>query len=97
MLAFKKAVEERSGGKIKVELLTDGVMGTAKDLIEAVQIGTVQIAMNTSSYTQTLVPEHSIFTLPYLLRDFNTWLSLYYGLIRKELSKKLEKKRVKII
>src|SRR3984957_16808768 len=51
MLAFKKAVEERSGGRIKVELLTDGVMGTAKDLIEAVQIGTVQIAMNTSSYT----------------------------------------------
>jgi tripartite ATP-independent transporter DctP family solute receptor len=97
MLAFKKAVEERSGGKIKVELLTDGVMGTAKDLIEAVQIGTVQIAMNTSSYTQTLVPEHSIFTLPYLFKDFNTWRSFAYGPMGKELGNKLEAKGVKFL
>lgn len=97
MLALKREVETLSGGKIKVEILTDGVMGTAKDVLEAAQLGTVQMAMNTAAYTQNVIPEHGIFNLPYLIRDRRTWQEFAYGPMGQELGARLEKRELKFL
>lgn len=97
MVTLKSEVESKSGGKITVEILTDGVMGTAKDVLEAAQIGTVQMAMNTAAYTQNVVAEHGIFNLPYLIKDRKTWQEFAYGPLGEQLGTKLGARGLKFI
>lgn len=97
MVALKNEVESKSGGKIKVEILTDGVMGTAKDVLEAAQLGTVQMAMNTAAYTQNVVPEHGIYNLPYLFKDRKAWQEFSYGPMGQELGAKIERRGLKFL
>jgi len=97
IVALKNEVESKSGGKIKVEILTDGVMGTAKDVLEAAQLGTVQMAMNTAAYTQNVVPEHGIYNLPYLFKDRKAWREFSYGPMGQELGAKIERRGLKFL
>jgi len=73
------------------------VMGTAKDVLEAAQLGTVQMAMNTAAYTQNVVPEHGIFNLPYLIKDRRAWQEFAYGPMGQELGDRLEKRDLRFL
>ena len=42
---FKEIVEERSNGEIKVEVYPDNQLGNERDVIEGMQLGTVEMAM----------------------------------------------------
>jgi tripartite ATP-independent transporter DctP family solute receptor len=97
MVAFKEEVEAKTGGKIKVEIITDLKLGTAKDVLDAVQLGTVQMTVNTAAYTQNLVPEHGIFNLPYLFKDRASWAKFAYGPMGEELGNKLEARGLKFL
>lgn len=97
MVAFKNDIEKRSGGKIKVELLSDGKLGSPKDALEAVQLGAVNMAMNAGSYTQNIVPEHGIWDMPFLFRDRQAWRALAYGPLGKEIGDKIEARGLKFL
>lgn len=97
MVAFKDEIEKRSGGKIKVELLSDGKLGSPKDTLEAVQLGAVQMAMNAGSYTQNIVHEHGIWDLPFLFKDRKAWNALAYGALGKEIGEKIEARGLKFL
>jgi tripartite ATP-independent transporter DctP family solute receptor len=97
MVAFKNEVEEKTGGKIKVEIITDLKLGTAKDVLDAVQLGTVQMTVNTAAYTQNLIPEHGVFNLPYLFKDRAAWEKFAYGPMGEELGNKLETRGLKFL
>jgi tripartite ATP-independent transporter DctP family solute receptor len=95
--AFKEEVEKRTGGRIKVDIITDNKMGTPKDALEALQLGAVQLAVNTPAYTQGLVKEHMIWALPYLIKDRATWRGFAYGPMGKELGDKVEAHGLKFL
>jgi len=97
MLAFKAEVEKQSGGRIKVELLSDGKLGSPKDALEAVQLGAVQMAMNAGSYTQNLVPEHGIWDLPFLFKDRQAWRVMAYGPLGREIGDRIESHGLKFL
>ncbi len=97
MLAFKTEVEKRTGGKIKVELISDGKLGSPKDALEAVQLGAVQLAVNAGSYTQNIVPEHGIWDLPFLFKDRAAWRTLAYGPLGQEIGQKIESRGLKFL
>ena len=97
MVAFKDEIEKRSGGKIKVELLSDGKLGSPKDTLEAVQLGAVQMAMNAGSYTQNVVHEHGIWDMPFLFKDRQAWNLLAYGALGKEIGGKIEARGLKFL
>jgi len=97
MVAFKDEIEKRTGGKIKVEILTDGKLGSAKDVLEAVQLGAVQMAMNAGSYTQNIVPEHGIWDLPFLFKDRDAWRKLAYGPLGEEIGSKIQSRGLKFL
>ncbi|MGE0314341.1 MAG: TRAP transporter substrate-binding protein [Lautropia sp.] len=97
MLAFKAEVEKRSGGKIKVELISDGKLGSPKDALEAVQLGAVQLAVNAGSYTQSIVLEHGIWDMPFLFKDRAAWRTLAYGPLGKEIGQKIEARGLKFL
>ena len=97
IVAFKAEIEQRSGGRIKVEILTDGALGSPKDALEALQLGVVQIAMNAASYTQTIVPEHRVWDMPFLFKNRKAWREIAYGPIGKEIGDKVEKHGLKFL
>lgn len=66
---FKELVEERSGGAMKVEIYSDNQLGNERDVIEGVQLGTVEMAMPSNAPFTGFVPSMNIFALPFLFRD----------------------------
>jgi tripartite ATP-independent transporter DctP family solute receptor len=97
MLAFKSEIEKRSAGRIKLDLLSDGALGSPKDALEALQLGVVQMAMNAASYTQTVVPEHRVWDMPFLFKNREAWRRIAYGPIGKEIGDKLEPHGLKFL
>jgi tripartite ATP-independent transporter DctP family solute receptor len=67
---MKKYLEEKTGGRLKVELFHSGQLGRDRELMEAIQYGTLELAVITSSPISNFVPAHTIFDYPFL---FESW------------------------
>jgi len=68
---FKRLIEEKSGGDIKVTVYPYGTLGTSADLTELVTQGAIQFANSSPGHLGTLVPEIQVFSIPYLLSQNN--------------------------
>lgn len=62
-------VHEFSDGKITIEVYPDGVLGGERDLLEAVGLGTLDIAVAASAVVSNFSPDFKLFDLPYLVTD----------------------------
>ena len=67
---FSSAVDEKSNGSIKINIFPARQMGGVKELMEGVQLGTVDMTVNSSSALTNLVPAIDAFQLPYVMRDY---------------------------
>lgn len=67
---FAEAVEEKSAGSIKIDIFPARQMGDVKELMEGVQLGTVDMTVNSSSALATLAPAVDAFQLPYVMRSY---------------------------
>ncbi|NLG86826.1 MAG: DctP family TRAP transporter solute-binding subunit [Firmicutes bacterium] len=87
---FKKAVEAKSDGKIKVSIFPNAQLGSEREMAEGVRMGTIQMTTVTSDGSlPAWVPELQIFSLPYLFRDRDHVYKALDGEIGKELGDKL--------
>lgn len=66
---FKKYVEEKSEGRIKVELYPNGQLGGDRQAIEAVQLGTIQMTIPAAAVLSGFEPKFQVFDLPYLFKS----------------------------
>jgi len=66
---FKELVEERSNGRIKVEVFLDGVLGSNREAIEGVQLGTLEMSAPSNAPLTAWVPSLNLFELPFLFKD----------------------------
>lgn len=69
-LSFKNRVEERTGGAVQIDIYGDRVLGADRELLEAIQIGTLDMAVTTTSPLTNFVPEYEVLDLPYV---FDSW------------------------
>jgi C4-dicarboxylate-binding protein DctP len=93
-LRFKELAEQRTSGKVKVEVYPNSQLYKDKEELEALQLGSVQmLAPSLAKFGPLGVKEYEVFDLPYLFKDEaafrNTTATL--GL---ELFKKLEPKGI---
>ncbi len=65
---FKEIVEEKTDGKIKVEIYPNNQLGESMEVLGSVQDGTVQMA-NTTGPMVNFVPEVKIFELPFMFEN----------------------------
>jgi tripartite ATP-independent transporter DctP family solute receptor len=65
---FKEIVEEKSRGKVKVEIYPNNQLGNQRDVVEGIQLGTVQMS-NIASVMAGFVRELNIFELPFLFEN----------------------------
>ena len=70
---FAQEVETRSGGAIAIDIFPARQMGDVKELMEGVQLGTIDMTVNSSSALANLVPAIDAFQLPYVMRDYDAF------------------------
>jgi len=66
---FKKLVEERSNGEMKVEVYPNASLYDDRDAIEALSMNAIQMAAPSFSKFTSFVPQLQIFDLPFLFND----------------------------
>jgi TRAP-type transport system periplasmic protein len=68
---FVEKLAEFSGGKLKVVHHHSGALGGEREVAQQIQLGTVDFGPITTAPLSTLVPEMSVFQLPYIFRDYD--------------------------
>ncbi|MEI2417730.1 TRAP transporter substrate-binding protein [Orrella sp. JC864] len=69
--AFAQSLEQASQGKYKVEQFPNSALGGEREVIEGLQIGTIDLAIVSTGATLNFVPETGVFDIPFLLRDLD--------------------------
>ena len=68
---FIDKLGELTGGKVKVIHHHSGVLGGEREVAQQIQLGAVDFGPITTAPLSTLVPEMSVFQLPYIFRDYD--------------------------
>ncbi len=68
---FIDKLAEVSGGKLKAVHHHSGALGGEREVAQQIQLGTVDFGPITTAPLSTLVPEMSVFQLPYIFRDYD--------------------------
>ncbi|MER1967585.1 TRAP transporter substrate-binding protein [Castellaniella sp. GW247-6E4] len=89
---FAQLVEERSGGKIKVQDYPAGQLGNEQQMIEGMQIGTLDMAAITGSTYGNVLPEANVLGMLYAFRDPAHMRRALEGPVGDELAAALLKK-----
>jgi tripartite ATP-independent transporter DctP family solute receptor len=86
---FVEIVEEKSGGKVKIKLFSNAVLGSDRATLEAAQSGTLDMASCSSPNMASFAREYMIFDLPFVTYP-EYQKNLYAALDSGELGKRLE-------
>jgi tripartite ATP-independent transporter DctP family solute receptor len=89
LVEFGKILEKESGGTIKVQVFTDGVLGGDRQTLEGLQMGTIHCTSVSTGPIAAFVPQFDVFDLPFLFKDKATAFKVVDGPIGKELLDKL--------
>ncbi|ENO75111.1 C4-dicarboxylate transport system [Thauera sp. 28] len=92
---FKEIVEERSGGKLSVELFPNAVLGDERTLLEGMQMGTVDMGVITNGPVANFVEQMAVFELPFLFPTPEAAYKVLDGEIGQELLGRLERVNLK--
>ncbi|MEO8675326.1 MAG: TRAP transporter substrate-binding protein [Casimicrobiaceae bacterium] len=92
---FKKLAEERTKGKVKIELYPNSSLFKDGEEMEALQLGSVQmLAPSLAKFGPLGVREFEVFDLPYMFDDTAELHKVTDGPVGKALFKKLEAKGI---
>ncbi len=94
---FAKEVEKRTQGRYKVQTFYNGALGGERESIEAVQLGTQELAFSSTGPVPNFVPETKILDVPFLFRDKAHARAVLDGPIGDEMLKKFEPKGFKAL
>ncbi|RIW15839.1 TRAP transporter substrate-binding protein [Algoriphagus lacus] len=69
MVFLAERLEEKSGGRIKVKVYPNQQLGTERELLELLQIGSVGMTKVSAASLEAFSPQISVLGLPFLFRD----------------------------
>src|SRR5215468_11067695 len=92
---FKKLAEERTKGRVKVEVYPNSTLFKDGEEMEALQLGSVQmLAPSLAKFGPLGVREFEVFDLPYVFDDYEELHKVADGPVGAALFKKLESKGI---
>ncbi len=94
---FAKEVEKRTAGRYKVQTFYAGALGGERESIEAVQLGTQELAFSSTGPIPNFVPETKILDVPFLFRDKGHARAVLDGPIGQEMLTKFDAKGFKAL
>lgn len=93
---FKRLVEAKSNGRIKVETFPDAQLGSEIANQQSLQAGALQMACISSSLP-TIVPQLDVFDLPYLIKNRKQVENLIASPVFGEIQKMVEAKSLVLV
>lgn len=94
---FAREVEKRTNGRYKVQTFYNGALGGERESIEAVQLGTQELAFSSTGPVPNFVPETKILDVPFLFRDKAHARAVLDGPVGQELLGKFDAKGFKAL
>lgn len=95
---FKKEVEEKSNGRLKVEIYPNGQLGSDRQAIESVSIGTLDMSVPGGPVLSGFYEPFMVYDLPYLFDTKDEAYRACDGPLKDKLSKELmEKSNIRIL
>ena len=92
---FKKLAEQRTQGRVKVEVYPNSQLYKDKEELEALQLGSVQmLAPSLAKFGPLGAKEFELFDLPYIFDNYEALHKITQGPIGQGLLKKLESKGI---
>ncbi len=92
---FKQLAEERTKGRVKVEVYPNSTLYKDGEEIDALQLGSVQmLAPSVAKFGPMGVREFEVFDLPYIFDDFGELHKVTEGAVGKLLFQKLDSKGI---
>jgi tripartite ATP-independent transporter DctP family solute receptor len=89
---FAKLVEERSQGRVKVEVYPGGQLGQQPEVFGGLAVGSIEMSNMSTSAIAQFCPEMGVWDLPYLFRDSAHAYSVLDGPIGKRVTENCMKK-----
>jgi tripartite ATP-independent transporter DctP family solute receptor len=69
MEVFAEKVKEESEGKLKVKIFPNGQLGSEREVLELLQIGSIAMTKVSAAAMANFAPEYKVMGVPYLFRD----------------------------
>lgn len=95
MLKMGKDLEKISGGKMKIDIYPNQQLGTERECLELLQIGSLDMTKVSGAVMENFSPKMSVFGLPFLFRDRAHAFSVFDGALGKELLEDAKKYRLR--
>jgi tripartite ATP-independent transporter DctP family solute receptor len=94
---FAKQVKDYTDGNIQIQVFPSSLLGNQRDLLEGVQLGSVDITLTSSAVLSGFLPRTLIFDLPFIFRDAEHVYKVVDGPLAKEIYAGDEQKKMKCI
>jgi len=85
MVYMAERVKEKSDGKMRIDIYPNQQLGTERELVELLQIGSLGITKVSSGAIEGFVPVYKVFGLPYIFRNDEHRFDVLEGEIGKEI------------
>ncbi|QAA31405.1 TRAP transporter substrate-binding protein [Clostridium manihotivorum] len=88
---FAKLVKEKTNGRIEVKVITGGGLGSEKDTLAQVRMGTIDFTRTSISPLSSYSDIMNVLSLPYLYRDSDHMWAVLNGSIGKQALEDIQK------
>jgi tripartite ATP-independent transporter DctP family solute receptor len=95
MVYMNERLQYHSGGTMALDIYPNSQLGSERELIELLQIGSLAMTKVSTSPLEGVVPEMRIFNIPYLFRDADHYQAVLDSPIGRELLLAPEKVRLR--
>lgn len=85
MVFMGKSLEKKSGGKLKLKIYPSNQLGTERQCLELLQIGSLDMTKVSAAVMENFSPKMEVFGLPFLFRNKTHRFSVLDGKIGEEL------------
>ena len=95
MVHMAEVLQERSAGRMRIDIHPGGQLGSEKDLVELLQVGSIALTKVSASPLEGFAPEMKVFSIPYVFRDRGHFLAFLDSESGRELLLALEAVRLR--
>lgn len=92
---YKELVESKSNGAIKVELFHSAQLGSERDAIEGISMGTIEATLVSTAPLANFSKKFMVFDLPFIIQDRSTAFAAMDGEMGKNMMASLDDKGIK--
>ena len=92
---FAELVKEKSNGDMEVELFHSAQLGSERDAVEGVSMGTLEATLSSTGPLANFAKKFMVFDLPFIIQDRDTAFKALDGKMGDEMLASLEDKGIK--